>query len=51
MTVSQERVFKIIKVIFYLLYQKFRWQSFIEIERLSQELFMSEFQYQNCTEW
>ena len=49
MMTSQERVFKVTKVIFWLSYQKFLWQSFIKTERLSQELFMSEFQYQNST--
>ena len=44
MVVSRERVFKINQVIFKLSCQKFRWQSFVKIERLSQELFMSEFQ-------
>ena len=34
-----------------IIYQKFRWQSFIKIIRLSQELFMSEIQYQNNTKW
>ena len=50
MITSQERVLKINKVIFQLsYYQKVRRQSFIKIEGLSQELFMSEFQYQNIT--
>ena len=48
---SQDNVFKINKIIFQLSYQKFRWQSFIKIEWLSQELFMSEFEYQNSTKW
>ena len=52
MITSQERVLKINKVIFQLsYYQKVRRQSFIKIEGLSQELFMSEFQYQNITKW
>ena len=51
MMTSQERVFKIDMRNFYLSYQRFHWQSFIKIERLSQELFMSEFQYQNSTKW
>ena len=42
MMTSQEGVFKIKRVIF-------RWQNFIKIERLSQEMFMSESQYQNST--
>ena len=48
---SQDNEFKINKIIFQLSYQKFRWQSFIKIEWLSQELFMSEFEYQNSTKW
>ena len=40
---SQERLFKINKVIFYLTYQKFHWQEFQEF----QELFMPEFQYRS----
>ena len=39
------------QIIFKLSCQKFRWQSFVKIERLSQELFMSEFQYQNSSIW
>ena len=48
---SQERVFKIINVIFQLSYQKLYCLNFIKIEWLSQVLFMSEFQYQNNTKW
>ena len=51
MMTSKERVFKTNKVIFQLSYQKFRWQSSIKIQRLSQELFISKFQYQNSTKW
>ena len=48
---SQDKVFEINKIIFQLSCQKFCWQSFIKIKWLSQELLMSEFEYQNSTKW
>ena len=48
---SQDKVFEINTIIFLLSYQKFCWQSFIKIKWLSQELLMSEFEYQNSTKW
>ena len=41
----KQRCSKLI-VIFLISHQKFCWQSLIKIQRLSQKLFMSEFQYQ-----
>ena len=43
MVAWQESVFKTNKVNFYLLIQRFCWQSFIKPEGLTQELFLSEF--------
>ena len=40
---------KLIWLLFSYHTKKFGWQNFIKIERLSQELFMSEFQYENST--
>ena len=45
----KKRCLKLIRLFFSQHTKNFRWQSFIKTERLSQELFMSESQYQNST--
>ena len=47
---SQERLFKINKI-FFSYHTKDFANIFIQIGRLSQELFMSKFRYQNSTKW
>ena len=51
MMTPQERVFKVNEIICWLSYQKLPWQRLMKIKGLSQESFLSEFQYQNSTKW